>query len=181
MSREAFAAGKHIQAVSVLSVQVPEELYRPRRAIAGPSRNELIMPLKFWPSGGSSDDSARASRLVQANASGTSGKIDRSEACPGLPRQEKGDSSFACAGGDLSDDMVPKMGYSIMGTFNRPSFEGSPEGIFLFSDGLSVPSNLPTKSMRVLGDTQFAQGCVVLDTYYHIIYIYMYTSLYNKI
>ncbi|CAJ1374228.1 unnamed protein product [Effrenium voratum] len=58
---------------AVVFAKVPEELYRPRRAIAGPSRNELIMPLKFWPSGG----------------------------------------------GDLSDDMVPKMGYSIMGTFNR--------------------------------------------------------------
>lgn len=72
--------------------KVPEEVYQKPKAIA--SKQDIIQPLLFWPSGG----------------------------------------------GALAEEMLPKMGYSIMGTFNRwrpQPMENEAPGVYSFTTILS--------------------------------------------
>lgn len=76
----------------IMFAKVPEEVYQKPKAIA--SKQDIIQPLLFWPSGG----------------------------------------------GALAEEMLPKMGYSIMGTFNRwrpQPMENEAPGVYSFTTILS--------------------------------------------
>jgi len=76
----------------IMFAKVPEEMYQKPKAIA--SKQDIIQPLLFWPSGG----------------------------------------------GALAEEMLPKMGYSIMGTFNRwrpQPMENEAPGVYSFTTILS--------------------------------------------
>lgn len=76
----------------IMFAKVPEEMYQKPKAIA--SKQDIIQPLLFWPSGG----------------------------------------------GALAEEMLPKMGYSIMGTFNRwrpQPMENEAPGVYCFTTILS--------------------------------------------
>mmetsp|Transcript_14143 Transcript_14143/g.31316 ORF Transcript_14143/g.31316 Transcript_14143/m.31316 type:complete len:1196 (-) Transcript_14143:133-3720(-) len=77
----------------IMFAKVPEQTYQKQKAITS-SKQELIQPLLFWPSGG----------------------------------------------GELAEEMLPKMGYSIMGTFNRwrpQPMENKAPGVYVFTIILS--------------------------------------------